>query len=162
MSARHIIHVFFLAMLLFSKALAQSTTAPVIQSEDDLFSTLLTFKSDQLATASELLTRYHNHISTNLWDKLIEKAWGSYSHDDSSQTFFLLETAKLVAERLQNEELVGTTHSYIGSTHRHDHNTEAAIKSYLESASIFDRAGFQTELVRPLDFGTLIWPLSAT
>jgi len=134
-------------ILLPISAFPQATGTTPISTTDDLFSELLSVKTEEQPKTEALLKDHKNLITPYLWIKLISEAARLSSVANAARALFVLDIARNAAEQLNNKRLLAHTFYRIGATHLAENDYKGALDAYLLSQKTFEEANSPRDLI---------------
>ena len=140
------IGLFFLTLLSIT-AFPQATGNAPISTTDNLFSELLSVKTEEQPRVETLLTDHKNLITPYLWIKLISEAVRLSSVANAARALFVLDLARSAAEQLNNKRLLAHTFYRIGAVHLAENDYKAALVAYLLSKKTFEETNSPRDLI---------------
>jgi CHAT domain-containing protein len=128
-------------------AFPQAISNAPISTADNLFSGLLSVKTEEQPRAEALLKDHKNLITPYLWIKLISEAARLSSVANATRSLFVLDIARSAAEQLNNKRLLAHTLYRIGATHLAENDYKGALDAYLLSKKTFEEANSPRDLI---------------
>ncbi len=131
-------------------AFPQSTgTAPILTT-DNLFSELLSVKTEEQPKAIGLLRLHKNLVTPYLWIRLINESFWLSRAGNVVRSLFVLEVAKEAAEQIDNKKLLAQTFYWLGVAHFARNDFKAASDAYLLSKKTFEEANSPRDIISVL------------
>ncbi len=141
---------FLLLTLLPVSAFPQATGTAPISNADNLFSELLSIKTEEHPKALELIKDHKNLITPQLWIRLINESTRLSDGGNTARSLFVLELAKDAAEQLDDRKLLAQTFYRIGISHIARNEFKAALDAYLLSKKYFEEANSPRDVISVL------------
>ena len=131
-------------------AFAQSTDNAPNFTTDDLFSELLSVKTEEQPKAIGLLRFHKEFVTPYLCMRLLSESARLLGASNVARSLFVLEVAKEAAEQLDNKKLLAHTFYRMGVAHFARNDFKAASDAYLLSKKTFEEANSPRDIISVL------------
>jgi CHAT domain-containing protein len=128
-------------------AFAQSTKPSQISNTDELFSALLSVKTEDRPGAAELLETYRRFITPYLWLRLMNETTRVVDAGEAQRSLFILGLARKVAGYLGNAKFIAYSSYRIGSALFAQNEFNKAVDAYLVSKENYEKAKSPRDLI---------------